>query len=331
MKKTSLSIITLCFLFVSLVNSQTYEPLEWGNIDPADLELESYPLDTTAHAVVLGDQAYVNVYRNNNGYLEWMLRRHRRVKILDETGLNEYGKASLFYYHYEKKDKIKKIVAHTIAPDGTITEVDKAEIYEEKINEYWTKISFNFPNLTPGSVLEYRYTHFSQRWVVPEEWALREKIPVRSSYYEFGCTAPVAYTYLLKGAEYMQGEDLPNGRARYQLGEMSLLVDGPKFWMQNGQAIREEPYMTTLEDYFIKVRFQASEIIHASGPPEPIYGTWENAAEELLSHSRLGHTFLRKRNHKIILEDAIQEIDASAEEDDIVQQITAFVQREIKW
>lgn len=331
MNKISLNIAVLLFLSFSFVKGQTYEPMEWGEVDQQDLELERYELDTAAHAVVLGDQAYVNVYRNNSGYIEWALRRHRRVKIIDEAGLNQYGVASIYYYHYEKKDKIKKIVAHSIAPDGTITEVKKAEIYEEKINDYWTKISFNFPNLTPGSVVEYRYTHFSQRWVVPEEWALREKIPVRSSYYEFGCTAPIAYTYLLKGAEYMEGKELPDGRGSYQLGEMNLLVDGPKFWMQNGQALREEPYMTTLEDYFIKIRFQASEIIYADGPPEPVYGTWENAAAELLTHSRLGETFLKRRNHKKLLADAILAIGASDDQDDLVQKITQFVQAEIKW
>ena len=79
---------------------------------------------------------------------------------------------------------IRKIRAQSIAPDGYSREVNSKEIYREKINERWTKITFAFPNVEVGSVLEYRYQLDSRQAIIPNEWTFREEIPVRSSYFK---------------------------------------------------------------------------------------------------------------------------------------------------
>ncbi|MEO0724096.1 MAG: DUF3857 domain-containing protein [Bacteroidota bacterium] len=326
-----LSLTVLLFCSTLTFTQDVYQDLEWGEISPVDLHMTVYSKDSTAQAVVLGDQGYVVVGYDQSGRYEYVLRRHRRVKILHEAAVDDYGDVQIYFYHKDRLDNLRNINAQTIAPDGTVASIKKDDVYFEQLNEYWSRATFSFPNVAVGSVLEYRYVHESKRLLVPDEWTFREPIPVRSSYYTFACNVPLVYSYLLRGAEYMDSEVVDEGQEIFRLEDTEIHVNGASFWMKNGAAVKEEPFMTTVEDYYIKVRFQASEEIISSGYSRSFYSTWKEACRDLLNLDNLGGAFSKKRYFKNLLEAAQSAINTEVKQSEIVYQVTQFIAEQIKW
>lgn len=322
----------ICYSSVISAQISTYQPLEWGSVPAEDLQMTSYTLDTTASALVLGDEGYMNVGKDNSGQYEWLLRQHKRLKILSEAALDKVTDVSIYYAHKGGTDNLRQISAHSIAPDGTVTEVKKGDIFHEKINEYWSKASFAFPEVKVGSVLEYRYEHYSHRVLSPQSWSFRGPLPVRSSYFQFDCYVPITYTYLLQGAEYMTVEKSELGEDILHLGDTHIYIDGTKFWMQNGGAIQEEPFMTAVEDYYVKVRFQASATTSTiTGLSTPVYGTWESTNKELLESADFGQNYQKNKRYKNLLEAAESVIAKDLPEEDLLYEINRFITKEIPW
>lgn len=328
-------ITAVLFLFCAVaLTAQTsdYTPLEWGSVPAADLQMAVYTPDTTASALVLGDEGYMDVGKDNSGQYEWLLRRHKRLKILTEAALNKYTDVVIYYAHKDGSDNVRQISAQSIAPDGTITEVKKGDVFHEKINEFWSKATFAFPEAKVGSVLEYRYEHFSHRVLSPNQWTFRGSLPVRSSYFQFGCSVPITYTYLLQGAEYMTAEKTELGEDILQLGDTRIYVNSNRFWMQNGGAVKEEPFMTSLDDYYINLRFQASATTSTiTGLSTPVYGTWESTNQELIEDADLGQNYRRIKRYKNLLEAAEPLIDKDLSQEELLFAINRFITKEIPW
>jgi len=327
-----MAVLFLCCVVALTAQTSNYQPLEWGAVAAEDLQMTFYAPDTTASALVLGDEGYMDVGKDNSGQYEWLLRRHKRLKILTEAALNKYTDVVIYYAHKDGTDNVRQISAHSIAPDGTITEVKKSDVFHEKINEYWSKAIFAFPEVKVGSVLEYRYELFSHRVLSPPPWNFRGPLPVRSSYFQFDCKVPVTYTYLLQGAEYMQVEKSAQGGDILHLGDTRIHIDGTRFWMQNGGAVKEEPFMTSLEDYYINVRFQASATTSTiTGLTTPVYGTWESTTQELIEDVDLGQNYRKSKRYKNLLQAAELVIDKDASKEEVLFAINRFITKEIPW
>ncbi|MEL6656726.1 MAG: DUF3857 domain-containing protein [Bacteroidota bacterium] len=331
MLRRTLSIATLLLLSIVLFAQDEYQALEWGVVSSDDLAMTTYSHDSTAQAVVLADEGFATVVYGQGMRYQYVLHRHRQVKILHEAAAEDYGDATIYFYHKDNKENIRNLEAQTIAPDGTTMKVEASEIYWEKINEYWSKMTFSFPNVSVGSILEYRYVHNSQRVMIPDEWTFRESIPVRSSFYRFDCIVPLNYTYFLLGVNFMTKEELEDGRSRLSYGDTEIIVSGPSFWMKNGTAVKIEPFMTTPEDYYIKALFQASESISFSGATTSFYSTWEEACSDLLELDDLGGAYTKKRHYRKLLAAAEEAITPGATQEETVYQISQFITEQIKW
>jgi hypothetical protein len=66
-------------------------------------------------------------------------------------------------------------------------------------------------------------------------------------------------------------------------------------------ALREEPYITTVDDYIAKLDFQLAQINWPGQAPERIMNTWEKLAEDLLKSDYFGEQISR---HKVLREKA---------------------------
>jgi transglutaminase-like putative cysteine protease len=308
-----------------------YQALDWGKITTEDLAMTVYELDTMAQAVVLADQGYMTVGRNDKGNYEYLLRRHKRIKILAEAALEEHGDVSLFYSHKNKTDRIYGVDAQVITPAGEIISLNKDDFFREEMDDTWSKLAFSFPAVPVGSVLEYRYQYASESVLSPRPWYFRSDLPVRSSYFEFHCLLQITYTYMVQGATFMQTERDTSGRDVLRLGATKMSIDGNGFWLQNGEAVKEEPFMTALDDYYINVRFQASATVDNYGNSRSVYGTWEDTSKELLEDEDLGFNFTKKRKYKKLLEAANATIDATATQEEKLFAVNRFLTKEIRW
>lgn len=305
--------------------------MKFGKIPKEDLEMKVYAPDTSAAAVVLCDFGTVT-FEFTDDKAGNVLTRHKRIKILRRAGF-DYGNVEIPYY--TSFMKVKRLEAQVFAPDGKETEVAKKDIFEEKINENWSRYRFAFPNLQEGCVVEYKYELETKDIFRLPEWYFQGEIPVRWS--ELRLTIPVWYQYV----------SITNGR-RPDIVETNLdresvvfssgsnsgggmvQVSRVRLAMKELPALLEEAEITTMDDYYARVRFQLKSVQYPEEAAEPVMGTWPQVAAKLLEDEDFGKQFTQKSKYKKAWATAQPKLTGITTPEEKMQALYKFVQTSIE-
>jgi hypothetical protein len=162
-------LLFFCLLNLALQAQQTIPVYEkYGKFDTADLEMKDCDFEPGANAEILFDKG---VFVNN------FLEQHKRVKIFKSAGLSVANVRLVIFS--TTSASISAFKAETInLTDGKIeiTPVDKKQVYFEKIDNFSSALVFAFPNVRPGSIIEYQYS--ISFW---QDWYFQNTIPTRYS------------------------------------------------------------------------------------------------------------------------------------------------------
>jgi hypothetical protein len=181
-------------------NLEEPETIEYGQVAPQWLEMTRYEPDTSADAVILADLGFATLqWLGNKQVMAYTF--HRRIKILSEAGL----KATHFTLTYPSAQRhVTELKAATygLNPTGEVVQfkVDRRELRDEPIDRRHRQFAFRFPLAKVGSVIEYRYTYYTNRLDILEPWIFQQKYPVLHS--EFHLTLPATHNY----QRVMQGD-----------------------------------------------------------------------------------------------------------------------------
>ena len=153
----------------------------FGAVEKADLEMKECDFDKKAEAMILFDKGQLD-YVSGSGI---NLERHIRIKILSDKG-KERADIHLRYLSWKNDEQIKDISAqvYNLDPSGNIqvTKVDKKQIFEKQINKRYSEKVFTFPDVKPGTVIEYKYTRTNIGMI---DWYFQNSIPVKYSQFTF--------------------------------------------------------------------------------------------------------------------------------------------------
>jgi hypothetical protein len=313
-------------------------PLKYGKIDIADLQMKVYPKDTSAEAVVLGDigRAYFE-YSQNDGF-QVVYERHRRIKVLKKSG---YDWATVKVGLYVTKNGNGKEELYDLRgvtynlENGQIIKdkLEKESIFTDKTDDNHSVKRFAFSKVKEGSIIDYSYKIRSDFYYNFRDWAFQTGIPVVWS--EFSVSVPEYFTYrqIQQGYEPMLINDVKSGHTSYTLhipGTFSG-TSAPKSaattesidastkefrWaMKDIPAIREEPFMTTINDYICKIEFELSSSFFPGGGYKSYANSWESLNTRLVENEFFG----QQLNRSGYLKDMVSVIKASSK--DTLQQI----------
>jgi hypothetical protein len=166
--------LILC-LFASLGNAQQTKPapttLPYGKVDMADLEMTSCDFEKDANAEVLFDKA--SVMASNK---DIVMQRHVRIKIFNDFGKNE-ANIRIGNLASENAD-IQAETINLVNGKIEITPLDKKLIYAKSGKNTGYTLSFAFPNVKAGSIIEYKYALYIGVLYV---WPFQSNIPTRFS------------------------------------------------------------------------------------------------------------------------------------------------------
>jgi hypothetical protein len=130
---------------------------DWRPIAPEDLALKQSKTDPNADAECLFRD--VRIENNVRGSIQNQTTNYLRFKIYNDRGREKYANASI---EYNAKTSLGSVSARTIHPDGTIIDVKKDAIFNKvevkKGGDKIKVITFAFPSVEPGSIIEYRWT-----------------------------------------------------------------------------------------------------------------------------------------------------------------------------
>ncbi|MCB0706028.1 MAG: DUF3857 domain-containing protein [Saprospiraceae bacterium] len=308
MKKYTFSLIALC-LGLHLFAQDSPE-MKWGKVSDEELAMTEYDLDPDAGAVVLFDHGELK-FDYSDGSARFRLDRHRRVKILKRSGFDQ-GDIQIRYYSYSNIEKIEQLKIQIFSPDGTKTTVDKSAIFEEEENNYWSVIKISIPNIQEGSVFEYRYSLVADYIFTLNPWQFQEDIPIRWS--EFYMEIPDWFDYVFlkqrtnlcieegdvlrrsmtipKSVTDGNGHQLDRG---YQTVNVNLRSQ--RMAMKDVPGLKEEPFITTMEDYYARVQFQLKSVEYPNAPTKFVMTNWEQVCSELNESESFGNQLNNALNY----------------------------------
>ena len=318
--RTPRTAFALVFLFVSLNVFAQKPPIKWGSVSDDNLAMTSYPGDSLADAVVLCD--YQNVeYDINAKDKSIAIERHVRIKLLNDVGVERYGDVSIPFYSYKNSSTINGFKALVHKPDGEEIKVGKDNFFSEELSEYWSVEKVVFPQLEPGVIIEYRYTLRNDDVVSPVDFYFQREIPV--DYAELRVRMPDWFNYvsLANGMDdviYKSDEESVkatvsnfsregtqrNRRSVSNVGTVDVNYKTELYTVEDVPALREEPYITRMEDYYKHLKYQLASVRFPGQGIEPVLNDWQKVAMELLEDSEFGGVYLNPRDGRKLLDES---------------------------
>lgn len=170
---------------------------EWGILSRGEIR-NRLDDDPSAAASVVFDRGIITV---GPGF-KFTFERHQRIQIFGPAG---YQFANIEIRHHPS-EKIEKLEAHTLTPDGRRVDLKREQVYETKTNDLVKRV-FAFPEVSPGCVVEYRYKLASNNFYYLRPWAFQREIP--TEYSELSVRLPEGFEYeaVLNNADLVSGPD----------------------------------------------------------------------------------------------------------------------------
>ncbi len=234
---------------------------EFGIVGKDDFDYSGIPFDPEANAVVLFDIGETRFELEDNALVAHY-ERTTRIKILSREGLDEANVAIPYYTDgYGQTEVVKNIegVTYTLE-DGVLrrSAVDPSQIFDENVSDKWKVKKFTFNNAQEGAILDLKYTLDSPFLTNLHDWKFQREIPTLYSKYVIRLVPFYEYAFLLQGANHFDHYDSQVGSSREELLGVQYREAVHTFVMENVQAFTDESYITSADDYIMKVSFQCS-------------------------------------------------------------------------
>lgn len=223
--------ITISLCVIALAGDSLHAQ-KWGKVTDEEWNLlppANYP---EAGAVVIFDNGEQEITTS-----QISLARHVRMKVFDKSRADEVSSVEIYY---RDGDKIKLLDAHTILPNGEkkkIKEKFKKEVGGFKV------ITFAFPNVEDGAILEYRYTQVHQRYSFLDPWYFQHDAYTLHS--QFSVDLAPGFTYRTTFVNVPVWDQKPEE----EISTYTWSVDSLP-------PLRDEPYMGAERSYMTSINLQ---------------------------------------------------------------------------
>ncbi|HLO58061.1 MAG TPA: transglutaminase domain-containing protein [Bacteroidales bacterium] len=329
MKKSPIILI----LFLTLINAALIAQVrdEFGTVKPEQLSMTSYAHDDKAEAVVLYDFGKTFFYDSDNGF-QIIFERTTKIKIFSKAGL-KYATVEIPYYiETTQLEKVFDIEGYTFNFGATglqKTGLSNKSVYDEKVNDHWMVKKFEMPDVKEGSVIEYKYKVISPYFTNLRDWEFQRGIPTVYSEYTVGMIPFYEYCYIFQGAKKFDVFTVAPTVMKRNYAGMEFADNNYTFGMKNIPAFRDESFITSINDYLMKIDFQLAVVHHPNGANVDYITTWPLLNEKLLKDADFG-LFMKavSRNAGDIL--STMNLDSKSPQEK-AEAITDYVKANFNW
>ncbi|UOQ97148.1 DUF3857 domain-containing protein [Hymenobacter sp. 5317J-9] len=311
MKQTLLSAAALGAALLGAFGARAQNaPIKYGKPDPADFTAAAFVKDSAAAAVVLCDFGTTRFEFINNDF-QLQSERVTRIKILKKAGFDAATVEIPLYHHDTRQEKITGLRGTTYNMVGgkmVATKLDVGTSFTEERTPNVRIRKFTLPDVREGSVVEYNYTVTSDFFFNFQDWTFQREIPVRVS--EFRASIPEYFHYkmLVQGYHALDEQTQSESTGQYSIRSGGVSTgsgfstgrEGPstdvvtsrvtnyRWAMKNVPAFRDEPFMTTSDDYVDRITFQLAGMQFPNQAYQNVAGSWPKIDMELLNDENFG-------------------------------------------
>jgi transglutaminase-like putative cysteine protease len=304
--------------------------IKFGKIELPELQMKAYDKDTSAEAVVLCEygQSYFKYIGND---VKLFFEHHVRIKILKKSGYS-WADINIPFYRISNSSEenvlnLKGYTYNLVNGEIVKEKLAKESVFEEHKNEFWYQKKFTMPNVKEGSVIEFAYTIQSDFFFNLREWKFQRTIPVKWSEYRVEMPEYFDYKQLFSGYEPLHIANKKEINSSFLGGTATVKATAYQWIGKDVPAFREEPYLTTIDDFINKIEFEFANI-NLPGHYSPNTYNWENLTKQLLEDESLG----KQLGKTGFLKDQVAAIKAKYTEPKL-QMLAAyeFVRNQMKW
>src|SRR4030095_2948795 len=242
--------------------------------------------------MILVENAIVEYQRGSRDIFAMKKEFRSRVKIFKESGF-KHADIKIRYYSSDTYEKLIDVdaVTYNLDASGKIveTKVDKKSFFRQKLDAKWSVVSFTFPEVKPGSILEYRYTIVREAIADIDPWQFQDEIPTRVSALRISFPEYFVFT-TQKMISIPMEEKKEELRQTIAVQGQSLAYRADEYYykMKNIPSLKDEPYMGAARDYVQRVEFQLSQLVYPNYPIENVRSSWPDLAKSLLDADYFG-------------------------------------------
>lgn len=339
------SLFLFCLCAVSLVAQKNEAKRTYGEVSKEELTLTTYEADPEAEAVVLFDLGK-SVFIDRERSYDIKFTRHKRIKILDKTAFDQAEIKIPFYENgYGKTERVKAIAAtsYTMENGKLVTrELDPKTIYEEQINDRWKVKKFAIPNVQEGSVIEYRYVLETPFHYNLPDWTFQDRIPTVYSEYQVAMIPFYEYAFIAQGITEFDYHNMKRADEVRTFGTVAKahgqnVGNGVEFQdfvctyaLEDVPAFKDESYISSVDDYIIKIDFQLAKVNYPNGGGEVVSSDWATLNKELLEHDKFGRYL--KTSQRLAKKILAEELNLSDKKDAAkLKAIVEYVRNNFVW
>lgn len=193
--------------FMLAVPAARAQGKDWRPVTPAELQMKTGLVEPDADAEAI----FWDVRVDDSSTDGTSLQHYVRVKIFTEKGKDDFSKHDIYF---NKRTRIKDVVARVIKPDGSTVMLNKQDVFEREIvkgNGIKVRAkSFAIPSLEVGSIVEYRYKEVIADGSANMPLILQREVPIENvSYYvrPFSGDRAMAYNSFNTNAKFEKDRD----------------------------------------------------------------------------------------------------------------------------
>jgi len=302
-------VLTLLVLS-SVIRAQFVEP-KFGKVEMSDLAMTRYEKDTTAAALFLFDSGNSRFFLDADNSFKVLFDRHCQIKIFKSSAFDIADVKIRLYKGTTSSEKMSdiKVVTYNLAEGKIIkTKLENNKIYRTD-GENYTQVSFAFPDVREGSVLELQYSITSDLIYNFRGWTFQSKYPERWSQYKF--EIPEYYTYRRSTKGYLpfdlhkdetQGTTI-NVRVSGSFTSDDIArrnpssLQGIKVNLNKGllavkdvPAFKSEPNIDCEDNYLQSIEFELSSVWFPNSVMKNYTATWESVNRQMIEDEDFGKT-----------------------------------------
>lgn len=318
----------LAVLFLALHVQAQNPPIKFGDVSMDEVQMNGYPPDSSAVAVVLADYGESSIQYNQTQGFILLFERVTRTKILRKEGYDWANFEILLYTgsqeYREKLSSLKVVTYNLVNSKIEESKASNSAIFQEEYNKDFDVVRVAAPNVREGSVVEITYRIQSDYLVNLQDWTFQSTIPVIWS--EYRTRIPDFFHY----DKYMQGYVVPflneekaeprslvltfkertygsnSAGTQFSQEKIDYKEHSMRLVAKDVPAFKSEPFITTYKDYLSKINFELAYIKFPDQPVKPVMGTWDDISKKLWAYTDFGgeiggNGFLKKIVESIII------------------------------
>ena len=312
------TLLVLLTLF-RVLSAHSQDTILTGHVLPEDFHPTSPVIDSNADVVVLSDVGHAELV--GVPLFGWQVEytRYRRLLIRDQKGVDAAKIEIPFDPDRNGTGKLWSLRANTYNLKGgqvVRIPVDTADMYLNKEKDGDVTESFSFPDVGPGSIIEYTYTIISGSMTRFHSWDFQGDYPRLKS--EFTATIPAIFNYVVsKQGDLPVTRTVDSSTRKILVGSYSVQtrVYSNHWTMKDVPALESEPYVATMDDHVAGVRFQLSEYTQLDTRRRKTFlNSWKDLNDKFFKDKTFGgimtaSTHFLRRELREIVSDTLSDLD----------------------